>query len=529
MLAKLLALFSAGRNPEADFAGQWVERGLEAVAEGDFNAARAAFESALACDNRHLAAMVNLAHVLREHAGEYARAAAHYRVALGRDPGLNDVRVQLGVCLYELGDAAAALRCFEDVLERAPAHMDAGQHALFAMNAMSDIAPAELFVAHREWARRHADPVARLPRKTPRSPDRPLRLAYISGDFRDHATLAFIEPLLVNHNRAQFEVSCYSSSPVRDAATSRLQALAVQWHDVHGIDDASVAQRIYDSGTDVVVDLSGHTRDNRLLVLARKPAAVQLSWLGYLKTTGLAAVDCRISDVAADPVGLSDAAHAERVVRLPGPMWAFDPPADAPQVVPRAPDARIAFGSFNHPAKLNDGVLSVWAALLRAVPESKLIFAGVAEESGRERIAAALRRNGVEPARLYFHSRLPKRQFLELIGTTDVALDPFPYNGGATTCDCLWMGVPVVTLAGTHGFARSGASLLGGAGFPEWIASNPEEYVNIATGMARDPQARLLLRASLRGRVSASDLCDTVAFARRFEAAILDIWKGKCP
>ena len=528
MLSKLLSRFSFGRRAERLFAEQWVARGLESVAESDFGAARAAFESALSCDDRHLAAMVNLAHVLREHAGDYSRAAAHYRTALARDPGLADVQVQLGVCLYEMGDAKAALECFKNVLERNPDHRDAGQHALFAMNALPDVTPVDLFLAHREWARRHADPLVRLPRKRAQGHDRPLRVAYLSGDFRDHATLAFLEPLLANHSRVKFEVSCYSSSPVRDAATARLQRLAQHWHDVHGVDDASVAQRIYEHGTDVLVDLSGHTRDNRLLVLARKPAAVQLSWLGYLKSTGLAAVDFRISDAAADPVGLSDAVHAERVVRLAGLMWAFEPPKDAPDLAVRAPDARITFGSFNHPAKINDAVLSVWAQLLLRVSASKLIIAGIAEDCGRERIAASLRKNGVETARLYFSPRLPKQRFLELVSTTDVALDPFPYNGGATTCDCLWMGVPVVTLAGSHGFARSGASLLTGAGLAEWVASSVADYVDIAARMAQDRQELAALRGAMRQRLLASELCDVAAFARRFEDAVIEIWRGEC-
>jgi predicted O-linked N-acetylglucosamine transferase (SPINDLY family) len=264
------------------------------------------------------------------------------------------------------------------------------------------------------------------------------------------------------------------------------------------------------------------------LVLARKPAAVQLSWLGYLKSTGLAAVDFRISDAAADPVGLSDAVHAERVVRLAGLMWAFEPPKDAPQLAVRAPDARITFGSFNHPAKINDAVLSVWAQLLLRVPTSKLIIAGIAEDCGRERIAASLQKNGVETARLYFYPRLPKQRFLELVATTDVALDPFPYNGGATTCDCLWMGVPVVTLAGSHGFARSGASLLAGAGLAEWVASSVADYVDIAARMAQDRQELAALRGVMRQRLLASELCDVAAFARRFEDAVIEIWRGEC-
>ncbi len=528
MLSKLISLFRAQRDPEAVFAGQWVARGLESVAEGDFEAARAAFESALACDPRHLAAMVNLAHVLREYAGEYARAAKHYIAALERDPDLHDVRVQLGVCLYEMGDAAEALRSFERILEHDPAHRDAGQHAIFTMNALEDIAPEALFTRHRDWARRHAEPVTRLPRRNAEMLSRPLRIGYLSGDFRDHATLAFLEPLLKKHDRKKFEVFCYSSSPLRDAATARLKALPVQWHDVHGIDDSTVAQRVQDGAVDVLVDLSGHTRDNRLLVLARKPVALQLSWLGYLKTTGLSAVDFRISDAFADPVGLSDAVHAERVIRLPGTMWTFDPPVDFPEIVLRASGARMTFGSFNHPAKLNESVLSVWAALLRAVPESKLIIAGVIEGSGRERIAAGLRAGGVEPARIYFHPRLPKPQFLELISAVDVALDPFPYNGGATTCDCLWMGVPVVTLAGTHGFGRSGTSLLNGAGFPDLIASSAREYVDIAAGLARNPQGLVELRATMRERIAESALCDTDAFVRRFEESVMVLWRRQC-
>ena len=527
MLAKVFSRFWRGSDAESRFAQQWVGRGLEALADGDFGAARAAFESALACDSKYLAAMVNLGHVLREYVGDYALAATHYRAALQRDPALNDVRVQLGLCIYELGDAAAALQCFNEVLAQEPGHIDAGQHALFAMNALPDIAPAALFLAHRQWARRHADPIARLPRRIPGNHPGPLRLAYLSGDFREHATLTFLEPLFANHNREKFEISCYSSSPVRDEATRRLRALAVQWHDVHGLDDASVARRIHDNGVDILVDLSGHTRDNRLLVLARKPAPVQLSWLGYLKTTGLAAIDYRLSDATADPVGLSDAVHSERVVRMPGALWCFSPPVNAPEPAPLAPDARITFGSFNHPAKLSDAVLSLWATLLMRVPGSKLIVAGLPEGSGRERIVAAMHKAGVASARLQCHPRLPRSQFLELIARTDVALDPFPYNGGATTCDCLWMGVPVITLAGHHGFARSGATLLASAGFAGWIASSPDDYVNKAVEIAQDQAGLALLRTTMRQRLGVSVLCDVAGFTRRFEDALTEIWHAE--
>jgi predicted O-linked N-acetylglucosamine transferase (SPINDLY family) len=524
----MLSRFWRRDDPGSRFADQWVERGLEALAEGDAAAARAAFESALTCDSRHLAAMVNLGHVLREHAGDYALAAMHYRAALERNSGLNDVRVQLGSCAYELGDAREALRHFEEVLARDPSHIDAGQHALFAMNALPGLTPAEMFVAHRQWARRHADSITRLPHRSPAEREGRIRLAYLSGDFRDHATLAFVEPLLANHDRGRFDISCYSSSPVRDDATRRLGVLVPQWHDVHGMDDASVAARIRADGVDVLVDLSGHTRDNRLLVLARKPAPLQVSWLGYLRTSGLAAMDYRFSDAAAEPVGLSDAVHSEKLVRIPGALWAFSPRADAPAPVARAPDARISFGSFNHPAKLSEPVLAVWASLLSRLPSSKLILAGVPAGPGRERIAAAMKKGGVDPVRLKFHPRLPRAAFWDLIADTDVALDPFPYNGGATSCDCLWQGVPVVTLAGQGGFARSGATVLASAGFPEWIAESAEAYVSKAAGLAQDRAVLANLRQTMRGRLGGSVLCDVPGFARRFENAIAAIRSDAC-
>jgi len=528
MLAELLSRFWGRRDDSARFADQWVGRGLESLAEGDGGAARAAFESALACGSTHLAAMVNLGHVLREHAGEYVLAAAQYRQALARNAALHDVRVQLGSCLYELGDAAAALDCFNAVLAIDPGHIDAGQHALFALNALPDVTPTDLFIAHRQWARRHADPLPRLPRRAPEKRQGRIRIAYLSGDFRDHATLAFLEPLLVHHDRARFDISCYSSSPVRDAATERLGALDLQWHDVHGMDDASLAGYIRDRGVEVLIDLSGHTRDNRLLALARKPAPLQLGWLGYLRTTGLAAMDWRISDALADPVGLGDAVHGERVLRLPGALWAYSPHADAPPPVPRAAEARISFGSFNHPAKLSAPALALWAALLLRVPQSKLVLAGVPPGPGRERIVAAFEKAGVDPVRLKFHGRLPRREFWGLIGDIDVALDAFPYNGGATTCDCLWQGVPVVSLAGQHGFSRSGATVLASAGFSEWIAGSAEEYLDKAVALAQDRTALALLRHDMRARLGASVLCDLPGFTRRFEDAIAGLWDGAC-
>ena len=314
----------------------------------------------------------------------------------------------------------------------------------------------------------------------------------------------------------------------RDAITDRMRTGADVWRDIRAWSDDAAAQAIRADEIDILIDVSGHTGGIRLLLFARKPAPVQLSYLGYLNTSGLPAIDYRISDAWADPPGLSDRAHTERLLRLPQVLWCYQPPADAPVVCapPALQRGYVTFASFNHIAKLNPRVLELWAQLLRKVPGSRLLVLAVPDEAAAARIRATMA--GIDPDRIDTLPRLARADYWQQFAGVDVALDPFPYSGGATTCDTLWMGVPVVTLAGDYGFSRSGVTILANTGMHRLIAGSAEEYLRCARGLADDLEELHRLRLSLRQRMLASPLLDAAAYVKALEAGYRQIWRLWC-
>lgn len=514
----------------------WNDLGIALCAQRDYAGARSAFEQAIACDPDHLIATVNLAQLLRQELLDYSSAERLYRRALEIEPGRLDALTGLGLSLQEQGMAVAAIQCYREVLKRDSANLDARQFLLFALNLIPGEPPEAVYAEHLRWAvsAGAGQRTAAAPRAPRRAAGR-IRLGFVSGDYRAHATASFLLPLLRQLDRSRFAVTCYSTVAGQDSTTALFQSLADRWCAIDSLSDEAAARRIADDGIDVLLDLSGHTLGNRLRLFALRPAPVAMSWLGYLNTTGLAAIDFRITDARADPPGASEAFHAERLLRLPDTLWCFEPPADAPPVEMRARagvhrneragaqdrgDA-ITFGSCNHVAKLNGRVLALWGRLLDRVPDSRLLVMATPGEAARERIAAALVGCGVAENRLEFCGRLPRARYWRELMRMDIALDPFPYNGGATTCECLWMGIPVVSLAGSFGFARTGASVLGGIGLPELIARSEDEYLELASRLARNAAAIDAIRGMLRERMLASPLLDAPGFARSFETAML--------
>ena len=283
---------------------------------------------------------------------------------------------------------------------------------------------------------------------------------------------------------------CYNNRPREDAFTQRLKPLVEEWRSLRGLPDEQVADRIREDSIDILVDLSGHTAWNRALVFARKPAPVQIGWLGYPSTSGLTQIDYRITDAVVDPPGVAEEFYAESLLRLPQTLWCFSPPgADVPVVdPPMLRNGFATFGSMNNVAKLSGTTLSIWAKVLAAIPDARLLVATVPEGKARSMLIARFEELGVARDRVDFAARVTPAEFLVLHGQIDVALDPFPCNGGMTTFETLWMGVPVVTLAGSHGVSRSGASLLGALGRGEWVAASPEQYVATAIDLVRRPQ-----------------------------------------
>lgn len=500
-------------------ADAWNDLGLAHCEKREFEKARDAFGRALGAEPDHPVANLNLANLLREEFFEFSAAEAHYRRALAAGVAPGDALPALGLALQEQGRVEEALACYRESIRLDASDPAAREYLLFALNLLPGPSAQEVYAEHLRWGQL----LGPAPAPPPREPGERIRLGFVSGDFRGHSTAAFALPLVVALDRARFEVSCYSTSSACDPTTEAFKRAADHWNEIHALTDAEAARKIRNEGIDILLDLSGHTRGGRLGIFARRPAPVAITWLGYLNTTGLSAIDWRITDARADPHGASEAFHSERLIRLPEVQWCFEPPADAPTDLARgaAGDAIITFGSCNHVAKLNDRVLALWARLLAEVPQSRLIVLAVPGARAADRILGSLADRGIDRARLECCGRLPRDRYWQALAGIDIALDPFPYNGGATTCECLWMGVPVVSLAGRFGFARSGASILGSVGLPDLVAASEDEYVAAAARLASDRSRLGALKWELRARMRSSPLLDCARFARAFEQALL--------
>lgn len=437
----------------------------------------------------------------------------------------------LGSVLVKAGRTEEAARCFRKALEIDPGLNIARINLIFAMVLLEGVTPEEVYAEHVAWAKIHADPLLEqaAPHGNSRDPERRLRVGYVSADFRQHALSYFIEPALAQHDRAGFELYCYHSGRIVDAVTRRLAQHADHWQEVFDLDDAQLARQIRSDGIDILVDLSGHLRGNRLLVFARKPAPLQMTYLAYPNTTGMRAMDYRLSDAVCDPPGMTEHYYRETLLRLPRCMWCYQPSSEMPAVAP--PPAQnngtVTFASMNGADKITAGMLALWARILREIPASRMVFTTVPEQ-GRARIRDALGQAGIADTRITMHDRLPTSEFWALYAGIDILLDTFPMNGGTTSCEALWLGVPVVSRSGKVFQSRAGLSILGSVGLAELVAEDDDDYVRIATGLARDGARLAALRAGLRERMRASPLTDSRAYARELEATYRRIWRDWC-
>ena len=508
----------------------WCNLGTELDAIARTDEAEPAYRRALELDPRLAEAWYNLGR-LQQQAGRANDAESCYRSAAALVDAVADrplwrlIQNNWGLLLYNQGRAQEALALYRAALAVDAQASDLYSNLLFTLNSVPGLDPREVREEHATWGRIHA--CSEYAHARPEA-GHSLRLGYVSADFCSHALAPFIEPVLRHHDRSQFRVFCYNNGGKRDAVTERMRAVADVWRDIQAWPDEVAAQAIRNDGIDILIDVSGHTSGNRLLLFARKPAPLQLSYLGYLNTTGLAAIDCRITDACADPPGPGEAAHTECLLRLPQSLWCYAPPADAPPVCapPALKRAYVTFASFNHIGKLNQRVLELWASILRQVPESRLLLVGVPNEAAAARLRSAL--PGIEPARVTTLGRLARTDYWRQFADVDIALDPFPYAGGATSCDTLWMGVPLVTLAGDYGFSRSGVTILTNTGMHHLIARSAQEYLRLAVNLARDVAALHSLRLSLRQRMLASPLLNAPVYVQALEAGYRQIWREWC-
>ena len=524
------ALFRAGRVPEAihvfrefvvrcpDDARGHHNLGLALAAQNDPDAALVELELALGLRPDYPEAHNSMG-VTLEAVNRADDAQQHYREAVRLRPEFADAWSNLGTSLTEQGRVAEAAECLRraDGIRPDPR---TGSNLLLALTYSSAHTPAQLRDEHAAWAAKYAADVtpAPVPRK---SPSRRLKIGYVSGDFRAHTAAGLIELLLTHHDRNAVHVTCYPNVPRKDDVTERLRRLADTWKPVHTMTDAQLASAVFGDEIDVLIDLSGHTAGNRLLCFARKPAPVQGTLFGYLSTTGLTAIDFRISDNYADPPGETEAFYTEKVIRLPNVAWAYKPPTDAPAVNTLPSQARrsFAFGCLNNPAKLSDACTETWARVLKAVPKSRLVLMAGRSADAARLLGERFTQLGVASDRLEIVYRLPPGEYYEAYQPIDLCLDPFPFNGGVTTCDALWMGVPVLTLAGADYRSRQGVSILNNLGLSEFVADTPDKFVELATIWSGQRAGLADLRGSLREMMQQSPVTDAASYVRELEAA----------
>lgn len=502
------------------------------VKKSDLDGAVAAFRQAIACDPRSAAGHHGLGTALLLKL-EFTEALRHFRTALEIEPENVDALHNLGHALLQTGDTAAA----SATLRHAVGVRQEKRHACFSEYLMSlnyddRLSAAEIAAEHVRIGRLFAAETQVARKATPLG-GRRLRVGYVSPDFRLHSCAFFMEPLLAAHDRSAVEVFCYASVKQPDDVTERLKSLSEHWRDIRDVSDEDAARQVAEDGIDILVDLAGHTADTRLGVFALAAAPVQASWLGYPNMTGLPAIPYRLTDGWADPPGEADRLHAGRLIRLAGGFLCYAPLAAAPAVgpLPLERNGRLTFGSFNNASKIGGRTIACWAAILDRIDGSRLLLKSrqFQDAGTRTRFAGLFAEHGVGADRLAMLPQLPDMgAALAAYGDIDIALDPFPYNGTTTTCEALWMGVPVVTLVGDRHAARVGYSLLQSVGVPELAAGGEETYVELAAGLAADRARLAAYRQSLRQRVAASPLCDPLRFARAMEAAFREMWTDAC-
>jgi predicted O-linked N-acetylglucosamine transferase (SPINDLY family) len=563
--AEALAAFGRAAELAPGSALAQNDLGVALRAAGRLEEAIAAYGRALALEPACAAALNNLGNALRD-AGRLDEAAAELGRAAVLEPASAVVQNNLGVALHGIGHVDEAIAAFGRAIALRPdyalPHDNLGNslattgrideaiaahgravalqpdfavaydNLLFHLHHHPGYDAQALLAEHRLWASHFAAPLAAAitPHGNDRAVERKLRIGFVSLDFRDHPVGRMVLALFRHHDRAGAEFLGYSDVRQADDVTRRLEAASDGWRDIVGWSDAEVADQVRADRIDILVDLAQHTAGNRLLVFARKPAPVQVTMLGLPSTTGLETIDYRLTDPHLDPPGAGDGAYSERSIRLPHCFWVFPPPDDATYPIaplPALSNGYVTFGCLNQFAKVNRPALELWVEILRAVPGSRLVLQSP-PGSHVEAVRALFAQGGIAGDRLEFTASAPRGEHLRRLGRLDLALDTFPYNGHTSTLDVLWMGVPVVTLAGRTAVGRGGVSILANLGLRALIGGTPAEYVAIATDWARDIDRLARLRAELRGRLEASPLVDTQQYAADVDAAFRRMWQSWC-
>ncbi|MCF8120640.1 MAG: tetratricopeptide repeat protein [Deltaproteobacteria bacterium] len=514
------------RSP--DYIGAYVNLGNLLFHQGLVPAATVIYRKALIQFPGDHRILTNLAAAYMK-MGELTRGAGCLRRAIAKEPDYASAYNNLAAIFQREGKIDEAVTCYRRSLVLDPTNRENHSNLLFALHYDPNCTPVEIRRAAEVYWNDYGPEVSLQPPAFRSQVSRRLRIGYVSADFREHSVSYFFRPLLSAHDRRRFEIFCYASIWRPDKITEALRRTSDHWRDIRLMDAGQAARAIRDDAIDILIDLGGHTAENRLDVFALQPAPVQITWLGYPGTTGLPSMAFRITDGVTDPVGVTEEHYTERLLRLPKVFLCYGPATGAPDVgpLPAQTHGAITFGSFNNLSKINAAVIGAWAGILQRVPESRLLLKArpLADEAIRRRYLTLFQERGIEADRVRMLPRTTTTaEHLACYHEVDIALDTFPYNGTTTTCEALWMGVPVVTCWGARHSARVGAAILGQVGLGHLAAEDQAGYVEAAVGLAGNLAELVSLRAGLRQRMQESPLCDAPRFARHFEAALEKIW-----
>jgi protein O-GlcNAc transferase len=472
----------------------------------------------------------NLGSTLRT-MGAIDEAIIALRQALLLRPDYSAAYCNLGNVLKDTADLDAAIGCFTRATEINANDAVSHSNLAFTLQYHPDFDGPAILRENLRWNAIHARRVSGeiRPHVNDPNPDRRLRVGYVSPDFRDHCQSFFTLPLLANHDHQKVEVFCYSSVPRPDEVTQRVEACVDNWRPAAALGDGQLAEQIRADKIDILIDLTMHMSGGRPLLFARKPAPVQVAWLAYPGTTGLSAIDYRLTDPYLDPPGDGDLNYSEQSIRLPFSFWCYDPLTDEPAVneLPALDEGHFTFGCLNNFCKVTEPTLELWSRAMKAVPDSRLILLAAAGRH-RQRVLDQLAELGIEAGRVEFVGYQKRADYLKVYHRIDVGLDTIPYNGHTTSLDSFWMGVPVITRIGRTAVGRAGLSQLSNLGLNSLAAANDEEFVRIVVELSRDLAKLSELRAGLRQRLRGSPLCDGATFARHVESAYRQMWRHWC-
>ena len=495
---------------------------------GSLEEAETTYRAAIKAKPNFALAHNNLAVTLKD-LGKFGEAEESYRQAIKFKPDFDQAHFNLADLLGRAGKYEAAQVSFKQSIAINPKYVNAFHNRNFFLNYTTDNSPKEIYQIHMDFEKQFGGLDRRTSLNLPdfMSAKKPLRVGYVSGDLRNHSVAYFLLPILEKHNSEHVEIFCYYNNNVNNQMTDRLRSASDHWRSVYKVSDEDTVELIKNDNIDILVDLSGHSDKNRLLVFAQKPAPIQVTWLGYPNTTGLSAIDYRLTDLVADPVGIADDLHSEELMRLPDGFLCYKGDLTVPpsKVLPSKKNGFTTFGSFNNFSKMSPQVIKVWADILHKVPNSKLILKSSNEVFDEKDYLKLFLEEGISKDRVEIYGRLANYQdHLNLYNLIDICLDTFPYNGATTTCEALWMGVPVIALLGDRHVGRVGASILNSAGLKDFVAEDSDAYIDLATEYAGNEDYLENLRLSLRQKIQSSSLCDADTAARSLETAYKEMW-----